>query len=111
MRVARFSLPAVCLTLALAACSDHINPRDGRVEEPIPVGVSVAPQRSAPQTGGLNLAAQDSVVPTAGMPGIMDTARAGAPAAQPPAAGAVPTAGNAPAPTPGTDTIAAPRPR
>lgn len=107
MFVVRLAFPSV-LALTLVACSDRIDPRDGEVEEPIPAGVSVAPQRSAPQTGGLNLAGQDTLVSTTGMPGIMDTARAGA--AAPPAAAGGPTiaADTAPAVT---DTAPTPRPR
>lgn len=107
MFVARLAVPGL-LAWSLVACSDRIDPRDGEVQEPIPVGVSVAPQRSAPQTGGLNLAAQDTMVPTTGMPGIMDTARAGA--AAPPTAAPGPPAAADTAPA-GTDTAPAARPR
>jgi hypothetical protein len=96
MFVARLGVPGL-LAFGLVACSDRIDPRDGEVQEPIPVGVSVAPQRSVPQTGGLNLAAQDTLAPTTEMPGIMDTTRAGAVA--PPTAAAAPAAAADTAPT------------
>lgn len=108
MFVVRLAFPSV-LALALVACSDRIDPRDGEVEEPIPAGVSVAPQRSTPQTGGLNLAGQDTPAPTAEMPGMMDTTRARA--AAPPAAAAGPTVAADTAPAVMTDTAPTPRPR
>ncbi len=107
MFVVRFAASAL-LASAFVACSDQIDPRDGPVEEPIPAGVSVAPQRSTPQTGGLNIAAQDTTVPTAEMPGIMDTTRAGAAAPAAPAASPAPAADTA---AMGTNTAPAPRPR
>lgn len=112
MIVSRLGAYSLLVTLGLAGCSDKIDPRDGEVQQPIPVGVSVAPQRSTPQTGGLNVSTQDTVVPTADVPGIMDTTRASAAAS--PASGAAPpraapAASNPPAGVP--DTPSTPRPR
>lgn len=112
MGVSRSAACGLLLTFSLTGCSDHINPRDGRVDEPIPAGVSVAPQRSTPQTGGLDLPTQDTVVPTADVPGIMDTTRAAAPVpATPAAAPAAPATVPNAAPAGAADTVAAPRPR
>lgn len=77
MSIARSVLPILVLGLAVAGCSDKIDPWDGEVQQPIPVGVSVQPQRSVAQTGGLSLSGEDSIVPTADVPGYMDTTNAG----------------------------------
>ena len=108
MIVSRLAAYGLVATLGLSGCSDKIDPRDGEVQEPIPVGVSVAPHRSAPQTGGIDLPGQDTTLPTGDVPGIMDTTRAGAAASRPPAA-AVPAGVNSAAA--GTDTAATPPPR
>lgn len=77
MSIARSVIPTLVLAIAAASCSDKIDPWDGEVQQPIPVGVSVQPERSVAQTGGLSLPGKDTIVPTADVPGYMDTTRAG----------------------------------